>query len=383
MSVYYYTIALIIGLTGYYFTTTTFIYKYSIHEFFILVEISYVMMVLKIIFLDKSLNKKIIFVLFSIIFYISAVYSGDNKLVILLAFILASENISFEYILKIYVGIITSELLFTLVCSLYGTIKNLIYFRGVGKISYAFGSVYITNFCAHIFYLVLAYVLIKKFNINFMEKFIITCIGFFVLFVEAVRLDGILILVIVVITIVPNIWNNLKRFNIKWILFIELILSSIMIILSYYYSPTNRLTIVLDEILSNRLSQGKQAFLEYPVKLFGQSIKMQGLGGETGAMHAYREYFYIDSSYVQLIFINGVVMYLIVITLIVTSTYQFFKDKKYVLVISIVLVCISSMIDDLLLNMSYNIFLLSIIANTDSFIIEEKNMKKRRIYLKI
>lgn len=216
-----------------------------------------------------------------------------------------------------------------------------------------------------------------------MEKFIITCIGFFVLFVEAVRLDGILILVIVVITIVPNIWNNLKRFNIKWILFIELILSSIMIILSYYYSPTNRLTIVLDEILSNRLSQGKQAFLEYPVKLFGQSIKMQGLGGETGAMHAYREYFYIDSSYVQLIFINGVVMYLIVITLIVMSTYQFFKDKKYVLVISIVLVCISSMIDDLLLNMSYNIFLLSIIANTDSFIIEEKNMKKRRIYLKI
>lgn len=383
MSVYYYTIALIIGLTGYYFTTTTFIYKYGIHIFFVLVEISYIMMVMKILLLDKSLNKKIIFILFSIIFYISSIYSGDNKLLILLAFILASENISFKYILKIYFVTIIPELVFTIVCSLHGIIKNLVYFRGIGKVSYAFGSVYVTNFCAHIFYLVLAYVVIKKFNINFIEKLLITCIGLFVLFGEAVRLDGILILVIVIFTIFPNIYRNLDKLNIKFILFLELILSSAMIVLSYYYSATSKITIVLDRLLSNRLSQGKQAFLEYPIKLLGQSIKMQGLGGETGAMHAYKDYFYIDSSFVQLFFINGIVNFIIVIVITCVCTYNFYKNKKYILILPIILIYISSMIDDLLLNVSYNIFLLSLIANTDTFFIEKENLKKKRLYFKL
>ena len=377
----YYTFALFLGLTGYYFSTTTFIYKIGPAIFFFFIEIAYVMMVIKIFALDSSIDEIAWFILFSMLLVIPAKNSGDTRLLFLVAFVLASKNIEFESILKTYIITISTELVFTIICALLGKISNLSYLNHGGGSSIALGSVYTTNFCAHIFYLVLAYVILKKFNISLTAKIFIGFVGVFVLFYESVRLDGILIFAILLLTIFPSMVSISSKIRNIWLLCIESVIMVITIVLSYIYSPTKNWMIFLDKLLSNRLFEGWQAFNLYTPTLFGQRIKMQGMGGESGTNIFLNNYFYIDSSYVQILFISGILSFIIVFVLILIHSYRLQK-RNNILIVSLLLVLVSSMIDDLLLNMSYNIFLLSLLAKNEYFdkkplLIKSKSLREK------
>ena len=64
---------------------------------------------------------------------------------------------------------------------------------------------------------------------------------------------------------------------------------------------------------------------------------------------------------------SGLVSFVIVIGLLAYLTYYFVKNKFYPLLIALFLVFLSSFIDQHLLEISYNILLLSLFANCSYF----------------
>lgn len=364
---YYYKTALLIGLTGYYFSTTMFVYKIGAPILFLLIELSYAMMVFKIFALDRSVEEIVFFLILSVLFGLSTRNSGDSRLLILVAYILSSKGIKFEEILRTYIGTISIELIFTIVCSLVGIVPNLAFGKHSGGISFALGSVYTTNFCAHIFYIVLAYATLKHFDFRFFEKIVVFLVGSFVLFFESARLDGFLIYGILLIAIYPKLVKIPSKIRLWILIIVEMLIMLSMLFLSYIYTPTNSILVNLDKLLTNRLFEGWQAFTKYTLMPFGQSIKMLGMGGESQASQFLNNYFYIDSSYVQIAFLSGIVSFIIVVIVTIIHSVHLYKSKMNVLIISLVLVLISSMIDDLFLNISYNIFLLSVLSDKRGF----------------
>ena len=86
------------------------------------------------------------------------------------------------------------------------------------------------------------------------------------------------------------------------------ILSAIAIFGTYFYDPTNNIYSKIDSMLSGRLTFGSMALQRYSVNLFGTKIKEHGYGNNMKLFHqGINSYFFIDSSYMRLLIIFGLV----------------------------------------------------------------------------
>ena len=69
----------------------------------------------------------------------------------------------------------------------------------------------------------------------------------------------------------------------------------------------------LNTLFSTRLSLGKEVFDRYDVQIWGQDIPMRGNGGSTEVV---ADYFFIDSSYVNILMRLGLVVFILVMLII-------------------------------------------------------------------
>ncbi|MEY8661351.1 hypothetical protein AALT52_00375 [Ligilactobacillus faecis] len=371
-----YTVALSLGLAGYYFLTTMFRVDYS-GFFYETITISVVLLLIRLFFFSGiNLQELLIFCVLATVFFIVYVYNGDNKLLFLLVFIFASKGIDYKKILKIYCYTVLFCTIVTIFSALAGKIPNLIYFRN-GIKREAYGSIYPTNFAAHIFYLVLAYVTLKKWNLNSFEKVAIIGIAYIIMEKCDARLDGyLLIMMLIALVLKKSVFKIVVKFGKTLIPYSMGILIILAIYFSYNFSPNSTWGFILNNIFNNRLSQGHLAFMRYPIKLFGQHISMQGMGGLSGMYHTYNEYFYIDNSYIQILLISGLLAFVIIVCAYLYLFIDYVKRGYIFLVISFVFIGISSMIDEQFLMVSYNIFLLSLMADKSEFVMKVNNKEK-------
>lgn len=139
------------------------------------------------------------------------------------------------------------------------------------------------------------------------------------------------------------------------------------ILFSFIFNPNNQIFTTFDKILTNRLAMGHLALYEYPVKFFGQYISQNGSGGlsfETGltSKGTNLAYFFIDSSYIKILLGFGVVFFLIYLYGLSRSMYVNLGKENYMLPIILTIICISSVIDQHMLEVAYNPFLICIIT---------------------
>lgn len=365
-----YTLGLTLGLVGYYFMTTMFRTNYQ-NFFNTLITFSVILLLGKMLFFsDVNLRELIIFGILFLVFVIVFIHTGDKKLLFLLVYIYSSKGVDLKKILKVYCYTIFICTLVTIVAALIGKIPNLIYFRNGIKRS-AYGSIYPTNFAAHIFYMILAYVALKNGKLNIFEKLVVPILAYIIMIKCDARLDGYLLYMLTIILIFVDFAINIvKRLGNTIIPVFMGMLISLSIIFSYNYNPNTKWGYLLNSIFNNRLSQGNLAFMRYPVELFGQKIPMQGLGDLSGMYRAYREYFYIDNSYMQILMISGVITFIIVISVYLYTLIDYTNKGYYFLVIAYVFFGISSIIDEQFLMISYNIFLLSLLADKKKFMLK-------------
>ena len=314
----------------------------------------------KIAFFTKySPRELLIIILVMAIVSLSALKSQTNTLLFVTVFIVGAKDVSFEKIVKafFYTSFVLIVGMFLL--SILGVIPNNIYYREAIP-RYSFGSNYPTDFGAHIFYLVAAFSYLKRKSYGYGDGLISIGMAFFIWKFCDARLDAGLILVLCVgLLILAKHRFNFKYFFDSCVIFLPLtyILSSFSIIfLTIRYNDSSKVYTKLNYWLSERLSIGHLGIDTYGIKIFGQYIEQHGWGGMTDAVSGYT-YFFLDSSYIQLLLVYGLAAIVVFIGCFTYVGFKRLNEQRLVLVLILSVIAVSGIVDQHIFEIAFNPFI--------------------------
>ena len=149
-----------------------------------------------------------------------------------------------------------------------------------------------------------------------------------------------------------------KAFGILSVAFMPL-MAAAALWLSVIYTPYNKTLQMLNHILSDRLSLAHTGIERYGLKLFGNPVVWSG--GRYG-IERFTEYFYVDSSYVNIALTYGLVTLVFVVLCFAVLNYKAYKMGNYKLCVVLIFLAMHSFTDPQLLELKYNPFLVILLA---------------------
>ncbi len=311
------------------------------------------------------------------------VSSGYTEAFFWICMVVGAKNVPFKKILQIYLIISVSIVLLAFCASLLDVIENLQYERDDGYIvRNSFGILYTTDFASHIFSIVLVAFYLLRDRLRIYHYVIAVVLAVLVYRFCYTRVDVICIFLLIGVFIVVNLWDRghllSKKFRtgekntllFRWCM---PILAGIMIVLTALYSPDNRIIYRINTILSDRLAYGKLGFTRFSVTLFGQYAPMEGNGSTV--IHL-KDYFFVDCSYLYVLFRYGLIFLLIVLAVYVLCCRKFRKD--YYFLAAVLVISVNCMIAHHLVELAYSPFALALLAAVP----DETTEKQRLLWLR-
>ena len=289
-----------------------------------------------------------------------------SNVMIIFSFIFAARGISFNKIVRQYFNINLMLMLLTMLYSLAGIIKNLAFFRGT-TFRYSLGTDYPTDFSANIFYLCLAYCYLNYKKMGWLQWLGILVIDYLTYLVTDTRVDALLmiLMVLVMLSVSRKLNTKLKKFIASSYWYLSIVLPYSYVLITYYFTFSNPVMVKLDQALSGRLALGKEGFDKYGITLLGKRVIERGWGGSDG-LHMMKnnpgKYFFIDSSFVRLLVINGLILGIIALLILVGISLRETVKHEYLLPAILFLVVSSSLIDQHMLEITYNPFMLALLS---------------------
>lgn len=286
-----------------------------------------------------------------------------------LLILIGCKNISFEKVLKVYLVITGSIMILAFCAALLGVIENLIYEVGDRGTRIAFGSVYVTDFASHIFYMILAYCYLKAEELKTYHFAGIIIIAGAVYYFCKTRLDCISMLLTAFIFGVNQWLQKLpydgrglrkkwesfwKTFGIVSIPFWALVSFAATV----FYQEENKALVFIDKIISARLTLGKTGLDMYSIRLWGQTVDMVGAGGTTQWPV---DYFFIDNSYVHILLRFGLVFTAALLAVYVLCCCKRKNDVYFLFTIAII--ALNCVIAHHIFDVSYNPFAGALLAS--------------------
>lgn len=334
---------------------------------FIVITVASIIIMGKIIvFDDYPILAKLLIIAIWLILFAAGKNSYDYNMYYYSFYIFGAKDIDLKKILRWYLVIISLSVATTTIIAILHIIPTLSVGRSNSAVlRLSMGAIYPSDLAARIFYLMLGYIVIKKFSLNLPEYISLISVTITTYVVTDTKLDLILMILLVLSTIFYKYVSKILDYTNNIVLNSTVILFIfINLFLAYIYNPNNFMLKILDKALTGRLYFGHIGFKDYNVTLYGQYVYQNGWGGIHKAV---TNYFYIDSSWVRVLLMQGAIVYLFILWLIVRNTNNFLLNKKYGLLIALLFVVISSAIDQHLLELSYNFIFLATFANSDYF----------------
>lgn len=381
-----YEISFVIYFVIAFFQTSTYTAYFPTNLLHELAFIPLVLVLFKVFFYDSDTLKKIVVnILILSLLFITWRKSGEFILFPLGIFVLGARNIKFKRIIYIYLIVGTTLLAFIFFSSLMGLTKALTFYRDQNTVRRAFGIIYPTDFAAHVLYLVLAYCYLNFRKLSWKSYFIFVLIALFLIKFSDARLNAYaLILVIPVMMIGQRAQKGYllskKIANFYWTL--PILGCYLLTFISYIYSPGKKIMDKFDSLLSGRIALSHQALDRYGIKLFGQHVHENGFGAARGIKNLsvnMNNYFYIDSAFLRLLIIYGLIMAVIVILCMTRISWDSIKKGDYALASIMVIVTISAIVEQRLCDMGYDPFLIAALAQCYS---KNIGVKNEDIYIK-
>lgn len=314
----------------------------------------------------KNFDEFLMTILLGLLILVGCQQANDWNFIYYYLMILAGQGIDLKKVIKVFLIIIITGMLITIISSSLGIIMNLTNSRtGDPGVRFALGMVYPTDFAARAFYLQLFYVVYRKFHLILPE--LIACLSFTIAiyFLTDTRLDLVLMLLTLIISFFyKHVIQFLKLIGSKNLSIFGVLSILIVIVLTYLYHPGIFIFDIFNKILSGRLEYGHMAFVKYNVTMFGQFVQQNGNGG---IHHGWFDYFFIDCSFLRVLMMNGFVSFVILITSLCYLSNKFMKGKYYCLELALILIIISSLIDQHLMDISFNILFMAIYTNLNEF----------------
>ena len=362
--------------------TTTFTDYFHTRPLQLLSYLSVALVILKIYLFDHHNIRMLLIITLILAFAVISWRKSQSYLILdVVTLIVGTKGVHFKRVVHWYYRISLIMLVAVVLYSLIGVISNLSYVVPNRGTRYALGIVYPTDLVSHVLYLMIAKSYLDFDKIRWPYYVVFIVLAYLMKQVADARLSTIAAIVLVIALIVAKQAQNKKRWAIKivslfWTATPILVFIDLVAVLNY--DPWNQLFIRANNLFSNRLALSSMAIKKYGTNLWGNHVIEHGWGGAKGLKMASVDsarYFYIDSSYVRLLVIYGLVVLVMIVAFMMYISIRATVEKDYALVVAMLVVTISCLVEQHLLDISFNPFLLATFAMTWSKKKENPNEK--------
>ena len=330
-----------------------------------------------------NLKSKLMYVaavLIMVFVFVKCYNQVDNYdyLLELLCLSIGAARIDYRKILRVYLLVVVPITILTIIQSQTGKVTNLVYYR-YGHIRESFGFIYPTDFAAHIFFIICVWIVLRGMRIHLAELFVMGLIAITLQVCCEAKCGVVSILGVSLLTgiIRFNLWPNIVRpnryqyrFKIRYFVYMMPVLCASAILLLGRMNQANGLVRFFDNLTTGRIHLTHEAFEKYSIQPWGQYVYMKGNGG---SVEKVKNYFYLDSSYVNIIFRYGYVLFALILVITIVVMKRKSDDKIFLAVLF--MICAHSLIEHHLIEHYYNIFILLPFARFD-----EKKIRLKPTY---
>lgn len=311
----------------------------------------------------KYTIKQLIILLFLLgISAINYIIVHDIMFVLTLVFIFCAHDISFKKIGRYTMYILLFMLLFIICSAKAGIIANFVsadIFRERQFIGFLYPLIPATLFGN----LVFLYAHYKGASISWAVLLLFFIANSLIWEWTDSRLGTILTFTFLLVLVLKKLFHRYSFRNcwFKNIFITSYVISCFIgIYTAYNYNPSDIYHFLANIILAGRLSLGYEALTTYPISFFGINILLVGHGLDANGRHANGEYFYIDCIYIKLLLCYGSVILMSYVMVFTRLLYTYCKKDNYIVLWILVLLAVHGIIDDAIMYVMYNPFLLMI-----------------------
>lgn len=250
-----------------------------------------------------------------------------------------------------------------------------------GIMRHSFGLTQPTLFSDLVFFAVAAYVYLRK-RLGIFSVCLIFVLAAVTYYSANARNDtmGILLLAAAPFLLKHRYPEGIKRIGKVFALCSYPLFAMIAITVTRMYAYNKGIigNINLDKLLTGRLYLGDLAFKRYPIQLFGQHV-IENAGGRVDFDQFSPSYFYIDSSYLHLLFKFGLIFTFLFFAVVISKIDQSFIQKNYLLIAIVMIVGIETLWEANLFS-PLNFTLLMLVADTQGQQFEKRKSQLSRIH---
>lgn len=294
-----------------------------------------------------------------------------NIILVLVSLIMGAQGADFNQIIKTYIQVNFWMLVIVTLAALIGIINNLAFSAGDRGIRYAMGSIYPTDFAARVLYLLIADAYLNFNRLSARRYVFYAATAILLKLITDARLNVICIFLLIVVMIITQHAQQLADHNqmSNWsvnLVSIYWVFTPILAVIAQFgtmlYDPNNKIYHHIDHLLSGRLTFGHMAFEKYPITWLGNRVIEHGYGNN---LHLFKggtaNYFFVDSSFVRLLIVYGIVSTVFFIGVMMYISIKRTHCRDYALPAVILIVTFSSLVEQHLLEVTYDPFLLALI----------------------
>lgn len=343
---------------------------------YVFMAVSALYTIAKFIWHNTYTKKEMILSVLIIIAFVMPAILTDYSYIFWVGFlIVGAKDVDFKKILKVYLVISVTYMVVAFSASQYGLIEDLIYnaYRyGIDFPRHSYGIVYPTDYAAHLFYMVLAAVVLFDEKMSTMMKvwlsILVACSTFMTGNAQTTMLCLFGFAILCVLERVFRRYMNQIEKILRWT---PLLCAVVFLSLTCMYDSENEKMVRLDDYLSGRLSISSEAFQGYGIKMFGQNVVEVGHGSYAGWKD---NYFFLDDAYVSILLRYGTFLLVITLVSMMVLSKRASENKKFVLVIALVTISIHSVMEHRLIDIAYNPMILALFA----FLTDKEQIDRRK-----
>ncbi len=271
-----------------------------------------------------------------------------------------ARDIDFCKILKVHLAVVFLIFGAAFFSSLAGWIPNLQFYSAYG-VRNSFGIGYPTDFAAYVFFMTATFCYLTRERTKWWMYALCIILGLVTFKYCKTRLDSSCLVALGLLLMITKMLERVLKGRaewLKWMLCFSFVALFILVfVLSYNFDPSIEWMRNLDIFFSTRLSLGHSAFESYGLKLFGQYVELHGAGGTTGGVS---NYYFLDSSYMYILFQYGIVFTVMVISVFVISSIKRREDIFFLVVL--LLIAVNATTAHHLTHIQYNPFFMAALA---------------------
>ena len=289
---------------------------------------------------------------------------GAKIVPLMLLFVFSARNIDFETLTRYSFKLILTTFLFIVLSSRLGIINNYISIRG-GVAREYLGFRYVLFGAACMSNLTLLYLYIRKEKIAWLELIGLFVANYYYYIKSDARLTFLLsVVTLIVVAFMKLRGNRQEHEDYKLLSYLTMWIYPLSFVLSYYFVVRfnwfSDWQANLNSFLGNRLQLAQVSLQTYGFGLFGKVISWIGYGLDSKGELVNETYNYVDNFYIQVLQRYGLIFMIMFLAVMVMVMYKAMKQKRYYLILALSVIAVHGLIDDLILYLHNNTFILCI-----------------------